>query len=195
MSATPNKNPPTYCRTGVVRGSYVKVFTPTINEENGKAEYSMTLLIPKEDVATMNAIKAACKAAVDTKWNGKPPQGLNTPWHDGNGPKPQGGEYGEECHGMWVINVKTTQQPTVVDANLQRVMEATQFVSGDWCRVALNAYAYDNKRKGVALGLGNIQVVRKGEPLGNKRSAESDFEAWAEEGGGSGEAGGDLPWG
>jgi starch synthase len=67
MSATPNKNPPTYCRTGVVRGSYVKVFTPTINQENGKAEYSMTLLIQKEDVATMNAIKAACKAALQKK--------------------------------------------------------------------------------------------------------------------------------
>ncbi len=189
-----NKNPPTYCRTGVVRGSYVKVFVPTTNEENGKQEYSMTLLVAKSDTATMNAIKAAYKAAVDAKWNGKPPQGLNTPWHDGNGPKPQGGDYGEECKGHWVINTKTTQQPTVVDGNLQRVMDATAFVSGDYCRVALNAYAYDNKRKGVAVGLGNIQVVRKGEPLGNKRAAEDDFEAWADESTPAGEPGGDIPW-
>lgn len=188
-------NPPTYCLTGVVRASFVKVFTPVVNAENGKSEYSMTLLIPKEDTGTLDRIKAACKAAVDKLWNGKPPQGLNTPWHDGDGPKPQGGMYGEECKGMWVINVKSTQQPTVVDAQVQRVLDPTAFVSGDWCRVALNAYAYDNKRKGVALGLGNIQVVRKGEPLGSKRAAEDDFEAIADaDGGGSSAPAGDLPW-
>lgn len=175
------RNPATYCVTGVVRASYVKVFVPTINEETGKAEYSMTMLIPKNDTATLDRIKAACKAAVDKFYNGKAPEGLSTPWHDGDGPKPQGGMYGEECKGMWVVNTKTTQQPTVVDAQVQRVLDPTAFVSGDWCRVALNAYAYNNKRKGVAVGLGNIQVVRKGEPLGNKRAVEDDFQSWADE--------------
>ena len=61
--------------------------------------------------------------------------------------------------------------------------------------MALNAYAYSNKRKGVAVGLGNIQVVRKGEPLGNKRAAEDDFEAFADASAPVGVAGGDDPWG
>lgn len=196
MTTNSNKNTsPTYCVTGVVRGSFVKVFQPTVNEETGKGEYSMTLLILKTDTETLAKIKAACKAAIDKHFNGKPPEGLNVPWHDGDGPKPQGGMYGEECKGHWVINTKTTQQPTVVDAQVQRILDPTAFVSGDYCRVALNAYAYSNKRKGVAVGLGNIQVVRKGEPLGNKRAAEDDFEAFADASAPAGVAGGGDPWG
>ena len=140
--------------TGRCRASYVNVFRPRLNTESGKEEYSMTLLVPKSDEKTMAAIKAAAKVALMEKWAGKPPNGLQIPWHDGDGPKPNGGDYGEECRGHWVLNV-----------------------SGDYCRCTLNAFAYDNRRKGVSFGLNNIQVLARGEALSSAgRRAEDDFD-------------------
>jgi hypothetical protein len=39
--------------TGTVRGSYVNVFRPRTNDLSGKEEYSMMLLIPKQDKTTV----------------------------------------------------------------------------------------------------------------------------------------------
>jgi hypothetical protein len=50
-------------------------------------------------------------------------------------------------------------------------------VSGDYGRVSLNAYAYDQAgNKGVSYGLNNIMLLAKGDSLGGaKPSAASDF--------------------
>ena len=50
-------------------------------------------------------------------------------------------------------------------------------------RQSLSFYAFNtNGNKGVACGLGNIQKIRDGEPLGAGRvSAESDFGAPADD--------------
>lgn len=167
--------------TGRCRASYVNVFRPRLNTESGKEEYSMTLLVPKSDEKTMAAIKAAAKVALMEKWAGKPPNGLQIPWHDGDGPKPNGGDYGEECRGHWVLNVKTggnpPRKPGIVDLQRQDIIDPGAFVSGDYCRCTLNAFAYDNRRKGVSFGLNNIQVLARGEALSSAgRRAEDDFD-------------------
>ena len=38
-----------------------------------------------------------------------------------------------------------------------------------------------NGNKGIACGLGNIQKIADGEPLGGRTRAEDDFEAYDEE--------------
>ena len=44
-------------------------------------------------------------------------------------------------------------------------------------RVSVNFYAFNSGgNKGIACGLGNIQKVRDGEPLGGKSKAEDDFD-------------------
>ena len=162
--------------TGVVRGSYVNVFKPRLNELNGKEEYSMTILIPKEDTETLGKLRRAMHAAIQAKWPNKVPSGVQNPLHDGDGEKPNGGEYGEECAGHWVMNVKSNRRPGIIDVDMNDVLDPDEFVSGDYCRVSINAYAYDNMRRGVAFGLNNIQVVERGDPLGgNNTSAQEDF--------------------
>ena len=48
--------------------------------------------------------------------------------------------------------------------------------SGCYARVSLNFYAFNsNGNKGVACGLGNIQKVRDGEPLGGRTNAADDI--------------------
>ncbi|WP_295450912.1 DUF2815 family protein [uncultured Thiodictyon sp.] len=162
--------------TGKCRASYVNVIEPRLNELSGKEEYSMTVLIPKNDKNTLAAIKGAVDTAIAMKWPSRVPQGVQKPVHDGDGPKPNGGDYGPECEGHYVINVKSSHKPGVVDAQLNPIMSREDFQSGDYCRVSLNAYAYDNKRIGVSFGLNNVQVLEKGDPLGGSRTRpEDDF--------------------
>lgn len=160
--------------TGKVRASYVNVFSPRLNELNGKEEFSMSVLIPKEDKETSTKLKAAMEAAIAAKWPNKPPAGLQKPVHDGDGEKPNGGEYGEECRGHWVLNVKSNKRPGIIDASMNDVLDPNEFQSGDFCRVSLGAYAYDNMRRGVSFGLNNIQVLAKGDPLGGTRTRPQD---------------------
>ena len=54
--------------------------------------------------------------------------------------------------------------------------EAQVDYSGCYARVSVNFYAFNsNGNRGIACGLGNIQKVRDGEPLGGRSSAADDF--------------------
>ena len=48
----------TQITTGKVRFSYCNLFTPRAVQEGATPQYSVTLLIPKSDKATMQKIKA-----------------------------------------------------------------------------------------------------------------------------------------
>lgn len=173
---TQTATPSTKVITGKCRGSYVNVFQPRRNELNGREEYSIALLIPKSDRATVAAIRAACDAAADTKWGNKRPARLDSPLRDGDGERPRGGAYPEEYADHWVVNTKSTQRPGVVDLKLQDVIEPLDFISGDYCRASLTFYAYDQAgNRGVGCGLNNIQVVAKGDPLSSRSRAADDF--------------------
>ena len=53
---------------------------------------------------------------------------------------------------------------------------------GSYARVSLNFFAFNsNGNKGIACGLGNIQKVRDGEPLGGKSTAADDFATLADD--------------
>lgn len=53
----------TQITTGKVRFSYCNLFTPRAVQEGATPKYSVTLLIPKSDKATMQKIKAAMDEA------------------------------------------------------------------------------------------------------------------------------------
>ena len=52
----------TQITTGKVRFSYCNLFTPRAAQEGAQAKYSVTLLIPKSDKATVAKIKTAIEA-------------------------------------------------------------------------------------------------------------------------------------
>lgn len=55
-------------------------------------------------------------------------------------------------------------------------MSRSEVYSGVYARVSINFYAFNsNGNRGIACGLGNIQKIRDGEPLGVKASAAEDF--------------------
>jgi hypothetical protein len=55
-------------------------------------------------------------------------------------------------------------------------MNESEMYSGVYARVSVNFFPYDNTgKKGIGCGLGNVQKLEDGEPLGNRTSAASDF--------------------
>lgn len=166
--------------TDKARLSYVHLFTPYANANGGEAKYSATILVPKSDTDTKARIDAAIQAAiangVSSKWNGvKPPQ-PSLPIYDGDGVRASGEPFGAECKGHWVFTASSKQAPQIVDAALNPIIDQTAIYSGVYARVSLNFFAYAaNGKKGIGCGLGNVQKLADGEPLGGRTSAADDF--------------------
>lgn len=165
--------------TGKVRFSYVTVWEPKASEEGAEPKYSVVLLIPKSDKATVAKIQAAIKEAADAfrQKNGAQSLPANplSPMHDGDGEKPNGGVYGPECHGCYVINASSKAQPVIVDAARNPILDKNEMYSGCYGRASVNFYGYNNRRKGVGCGLLAVQKLSDGEPFGTVGSAD-DFD-------------------
>ena len=170
-----NKMNSTKVVTGVVRLSYEHVWEPaSIN--GSKPKYSVSLIIPKSDTKTLDAINAAVENAIKdgaAKFGGKiPPKGaLKLPLRDGDLERED-----EAYTGSYFVNANSTTAPQIVDRAVQPILDRSEVYSGCYARVSINFYAFNtNGNKGVACGLGNIQKVRDGEPLGGRSSAADDF--------------------
>ena len=170
-----NKTNNTKVVTGIVRLSYEHVWEPaSINGSNPK--YSVSLIIPKDDVKTIAAINQAVDNAIKdgaAKFGGKiPPKGaLKLPLRDGDTERDD-----VAYRNDYVVNANSTTAPQIVDRDVQPILDRNEVYSGCYARVSINFYAFNsNGNKGVACGLGNIQKVRDGEPLGGKTSAADDF--------------------
>lgn len=160
--------------TGQVRFSYANVWEPKAID-GGEAKYSVSLIIPKSDTKTVNAIKAAIEAAKQesiSKFGGKIPANLKTPLRDGDIDRPDDEAY-ENCY---FINATSKNQPGVVDANVQKILDQSEFYSGCYGRASINFYGFNtNGNKGIAAGLNNVQKLLDGERLSGGSTAEEDF--------------------
>ena len=161
--------------TGIVRLSYANVWEPTsINGSNPK--YSVSLIIPKSDTKTISAINAAIDAAIKEgtpKFGGKTPNkaALKLPLRDGDLERDD-----EAYKNAYFLNANSTTAPQIVDRAVNPILDRSEVYSGCYARVSINFYAFNsNGNRGIACGLGNIQKIRDGEPLGGKSSAADDF--------------------
>lgn len=174
------QNIPTKVLTGEVRLSYANLTAPRASQQGGEPKYSVTLLIPKTDTATLKDIELSMNAAyedgVSKKWGGAHPQ-KKVILHDGDGLRPSGLPFGDECKGHYVITASTKNKPQVVGIdNVNCELAPNDIYSGMYARVTLNFFPYDTAgSKGVGCGLGNVMKTRDGEPLSGGASAASDF--------------------
>ena len=176
MSKTAKRMNPTKVITGVVRLSYANVWEP--KSINGGAEkYSVSLIIPKSDTKTLSAINEAVNAAIEEgkgKFGGKIPNkaALKLPLRDGDIDRPDDEAYANS----YFINANSNTPPQIVDRNVNPIIDRSEVYSGVYARVSINFYAFNsNGNKGIACGLGNIQKIRDGEPLGGRTNAADDF--------------------
>ena len=179
------QNDPLKVLTGEVRLSYAHLTTARAAQQGGEAKYSVTLLIPKSDTATKadidSAINAAAAEALAKTWNGAKPPMLRLPIYDGDGLRPSGVPFGDECKGCWVITASSKNKPQVVGIdNINCELSPHDIYSGMYGRVTIRFFGYSNSgNKGIGCGLGNVLKTRDGEALSGSASAASDFAAFA----------------
>lgn len=173
-------------KTKVITGtntrlSYFHGWEP-VSINGGAEKYLTAVLIPKSDKKTIDAIEKAIDAAIEegiAKFGGNKPNeaAIKLPLRDGDIERDD-----EAYKGHYFINANSTNPPQIVDQRVQPILERSQVYSGCYARVSINFYAFNsNGNKGVAAGLGNIQFVRDGEPLGGQTSALDEFETLADD--------------
>lgn len=167
-------------RTKVITGkntrlSYFHGWEP-VSINSSPERYSVSVLIPKDDTETVNAINNAVNTAIEEgigKFGGKKPNkaSLKLPLRDGDT------ERNDEAYaGHWFINANSRTAPQIVDKAVKPILDRDEVYSGCYARVSLNFYAFNsNGNKGIACGLGNIQKIKDGEPLCGRSSATDDF--------------------
>ena len=157
------------------RISFANIWEPkSINGSDEK--YSVSCIIPKGDKKTLAkihaAIEAAKEAAKGKKWGGKIPPNLKLPLHDGDVDRPDDEAYA----GCMYFNANSKDAPQIVDRRVQPILDPIECGSGDYCNVSVNFYGFAaSGNKGIAGGLGNIQLIKHGERLAGRASASSDF--------------------
>ena len=134
--------------TGKVRFSYVAVFQPKAMDEKSEPKYSVSIIIPKNDKATLERINKAIEAAkVAGKAKladkaGKIPANIKVPLRDGDTDRPDDEAYAD----AFFINASSNRKPGVVDAQLNEIIAPEDFYSGCYGRASINFYAFNVSR-------------------------------------------------
>lgn len=178
-------------RTGRGRLSYPTLFTARASEEGGTLRYSTTLVLPP--AVDIDVLKEACFAVAAKKfgesWKTKYPK-LPMPWHNSTDENQDGIPHWQKIGidpKAFPLFLRTGAnadygRPNVVNAQNQPLGSdrQDQVYAGRWARLTVQPYAYEHggsKKKGVSLGLQNVQLLEDDEPLAAmRRAAETEFE-------------------
>lgn len=158
--------------TDKFRVSFPSLFVATAAAEGQEKKFGLTMIIPK--TADIGPIKELLKRAIIKKWPDQAtrPTKLRNPIRDGDKDESTRPEYA----GCWFITAKNKTKPGLVDQNLQKIIDTSEFYAGCYARATLTAFAYDTKgNKGVSLSLQNVQKLADGEPFSGRARAEDDF--------------------
>ena len=160
--------------TGKVRFSYAHVFQPQAAIEGGTPKYSVSLIIPKSDTETVAKFQKAFEDAANTNaafFGGAVPKGLKGGLRDGDAEKDD-----PAYANSYFVNANSANKPGVVDAEMNAIIDPSEFYSGCYGRASVTLYPYNaSGSKGIAVGLNNVQKLEDGEKLGGGTSAAVDF--------------------
>ena len=166
--------------TGKVRFCFCHVFEPSAMEGQPEesAKYSVCVIIPKSDTQTIEKIKKAIEAAKTVgksklaDKNGKIPSTIKLPLRDGDEERSDDDAFTDS----YFLNATSNRKPTIVDRNLDPIMDKDEFYSGVYGRISLNMFAFNTSgNKGIAAGLQNLQKLEDGEMLAGGSTATEDF--------------------
>ena len=160
--------------TGSVRFSYLNVFKPRAFAEGSPEKYSVVLLIPKTAEKTVRKIKKAIeeetKEGMSAFWKGKKPANFWNPLRDGDEEK---ADEHPEYAGMYFITAKSDQKPILLDESGEELFDQSEMYSGCWGRADLSFFAFDNKTKGIGVGLNALKKTKDDEPFGSMMTVEA----------------------
>ncbi len=163
------------------RVSFPEVFESK-SYDGSEPKYSLVMLFypekfTKKEAAQFQAMKALRDEACQTKFSKSfKDMKVNPAFKVGlrkGEEKPDLDGYGE---GMVFATASSKMQPGLIDRDRTPIMKIEDFYPGCWARATLTAYGYDNKSKGVAFGLQNIQKLGEGESFSGRVDADEDFD-------------------
>lgn len=166
--------------TGKARFSYAHLFKPQAGIAGGEEKYSVSLIIPKSDTATIEKVEKAIEKATKegvSRYGSKFGKAVNfrIPLRDGDTDKSDDPAYSNS----YFLNVNSKTKPGIVDRNVNPILDSSEVYSGCYGRASIVAFPYSvNGSTGISFALQNVQKLEDGEPLGGKSRAEDDFSAF-----------------
>ncbi len=159
---------------GPCRLSYPSLFEKKkFDGDAGDGKYMVTVLIPKSEKETINAlnnaIEAAKAAGITAKWKGKLPTKLALPMVDGDDTDD------EYQQGHFTIKAKSNMRPAVTDINGSPIVDEEEIYGGVWAFVSVSFYAYNAAgNTGVAATINGVKKFKDDERFG--QSSAHDFD-------------------
>lgn len=164
-----------------VRLSYAYLHTPDEQEnDDGKKtkSYRVALLLPKDsgERTYKKLLRVITDLIAEEYDGGKVPKDR---WFLRDGDEGDS----EEHEGHWVISVRESRRPTLVDRNREPVMEEDEVIfSGVWANVVIRPWAQNGKSskkknkygKRINCGFDIVQQIMKDEPLGGALRPDVD---------------------
>ena len=169
--------------TGIVRLSYLNAFEPK-ETPSGDMKHSASILVPKDDEASIKEIELAINKAVqkgvdNNKFSKAHVPSLRLPLRDGDA-EHEAGDRGPEYKGHFFLNASSKNKPGIVDANAKPLFDPDEFYSGCYGRADINFFPYNQAgNKGVGVGLNNLMKTDDGERLDGRQKAEDAFADYA----------------
>ena len=129
--------------------------------------------------AEFTDLKKAIVIAARNKWGDKALDGLKkgfiaSPINDGDARET------DEYANMWTVTCRRRESlgpPGLVDAGVRPIVDPSAVYSGMYCHVSVSVFPYENTgKKGVGLGLNNVQKTKDGERKGGKPDPKNEFQ-------------------
>ena len=160
------------------RLSYCHLDAPWSGTPGNEPKYSVSCIIPKDDVETVAAVKAAIARAYEegvTKvWKGaRPPMqssNFKYPLKDGDLDRPDDEAY----RGAFFLSASSKTEVPVLN-RLKEPIKPTDAYSGCWALVSVNFFAFKQGVCGVGGGLNAVLKYADDEKLGGIGNAAADF--------------------
>ena len=178
--------------TPLFRASYLNAFEPRsadASKPNENKQYGVEMWfrvaekcddrLKDQPIVKIDDLVKAANAAAAEKWGVDPtkwPKGLKNPIKKGESLTGKNGT----LDGGIVLRTNRKEsfgRPVIVDQNVKDIIDKDQAYSGCYMIAKVHAYAWEHPTggKGVSFTLDMLQLVKDGEPLGNKMEAADAF--------------------
>jgi hypothetical protein len=167
------------------RASYANLLEPVFDSDEKTAEgdpksYKSAVLFHKnvsaDVLAIVNrAVVDAVKIGMTKFWGGKKPPVLQLPLNNGDIKFQEDESKYAAYKGMSHLSAKRKEKfgRPIIKAYGKTVTSGGIIESGDWCVWDISFYPFNNKKKGVAVGLNGVTLLKEGERFGGGPSESS----------------------
>jgi hypothetical protein len=164
-----------------VRISYPHLFVPHVAKGATEAKYGAAIILPNNAPAVPEnqlagatlleqVFNARARIIAEFMKGVAPVPGKDLPAYPGPTREPNNPDFAN----VYILGCNNKSKPTVVDGNMQPVMNTDLIYPGCYVNASISIYYYE-KLKGIAIGLDGVQFLRDGPRLDNKPTAGDMF--------------------